>query len=190
MARASTEVRRGEIVEGLASVLEQRSYAEASVAQIAAAAGLSAGLVHYHFGSKREILLALVDRLADRWRQRVRERQEGARGPLRRVRALVDATLGRGEDEALREVRLWTTLGAEAARSEDVAHAFRGVLREAQRSLEDDLDVLGVRDPARTARALVAAVEGVFRLASLGLVPEGEGADLVHRLVDAVVTER
>ena len=71
-----------------------------------------------------------------------------------------------------------------------MAHAVRGVLREAQRALEDDLDVLGVRDPARTARSILASIEGVFRLAALGLVPEGEGADLVHRLVDAVVVER
>ncbi|MCA9568175.1 MAG: TetR family transcriptional regulator [Myxococcales bacterium] len=190
MPRASKAVRRAQIVEGLATLLEHRSYAEASVAEIAREAGLAGGLVHYHFASKREILLALVDRLADSWRDRVRTRQAEVRGPVRRIRALIDATLATGEDARPRDVGLWTTLGAEAARSEDVAHAFRGVLREAQRLLEDDLDALGIRDPARTARSLVAAMEGVFRLAALGLVPAGEGADLVHRLVDALVVER
>ena len=61
----NTHTRRAEIVQGLAEVMAQRGYAGASVAAIAAQAGLSTGLVHYHFKHKRAILLALVASLAE-----------------------------------------------------------------------------------------------------------------------------
>lgn len=188
--RATTAVRRAQIVDALARVLESHSYAEASVGRIAKKAGLTTGLVHYHFGSKREILLALVDRLAAAWRERLQLQLADARGPVRRIRAVIDATLALGDDANPGAAVLWTTLGAEAARHEDVAAAVRVVLRDVQAQLEDDLVLLDVRDPERTARALVATTEGVFRMAALNLVPVGEGADLVHRLVDSLLVER
>lgn len=190
MARESRAERREQIVTGLATVLQHASYAEASVAQIARAAGLTAGLVHYHFGSKREVLLALMDRLVDAWRARVGVFVEAASGPLQRIRGVVDATLALDATSDTVQAQLWTTLGAEASRNEDVASAFRGVLHEGMLLIEGDLAELGVPDPTRAARSLVAALQGVFQLASVGLVPPGEGADLVHRLVDALVGER
>lgn len=190
MPRATTEVRRAQIVDALARVLESHSYAEASIGRIAKVAGLTGGLVHYHFASKREILLALVDRLAAGWRQRLQGRLSEARGPVRRIRAVIDATLALGDDADPASASLWTTIGAEAARHDDVAAAFRVVLRDVQRLIEEDLTLLDVRDPERSARALVATTEGVFRLAALGLVPPGQGADVVHRVVDALLVER
>ena len=40
--------------------MADRGYERASVTAIAKAAGLTPGLVHYHFHNKKEILLALV----------------------------------------------------------------------------------------------------------------------------------
>ena len=57
MTRVTTETRRRQIVDALAQLLEERSYAEASVANIASVAGLTPGLVHYHFATNRQILL-------------------------------------------------------------------------------------------------------------------------------------
>jgi TetR/AcrR family transcriptional repressor of bet genes len=190
MRPSNTTERRSQIVDALAGLLGTHSYAEASVGRIAREAGLTTGLVHYHFGSKREILLALVDRLVDAWRERLRSRVDGARGPVRRIRAVVDATLAVGDDADPDAAALWTTLGAEAARQPDVAARVRIVLRDLHSQLVEDLEMLDVREPDRTARALLAAMEGTFRLAAMGLVPAGEGADGVHRLVDALLVER
>jgi len=64
MARPSnTEARRSQIVDGLVMVLSERGYERSSVQAIASAAGLSPGLVHYHFKNKLEILVELVERL-------------------------------------------------------------------------------------------------------------------------------
>ncbi|HEY4122015.1 MAG TPA: TetR family transcriptional regulator, partial [Byssovorax sp.] len=59
MERAPNVERRAQIVAALARVMAARGYERATVAQIAAEAGLAAGLVHYHFASKRDVLLTL-----------------------------------------------------------------------------------------------------------------------------------
>jgi len=64
MARPSnTDQRREQITRALQAVMAKKGYDRASISEIAAAAGLAAGLVHYHFDSKLEILLAVLDRL-------------------------------------------------------------------------------------------------------------------------------
>lgn len=58
MARpTNTDARRAEIVEAMLRVMARRGYARASIAAIAEEAGLTAGLVHYHFRNKQAILL-------------------------------------------------------------------------------------------------------------------------------------
>ena len=68
MARQSnTDERRAQIATALVDVMARRGYDGASVADIARAAGLTAGLVHYHFETKHAILIEALDRLEAGW---------------------------------------------------------------------------------------------------------------------------
>lgn len=62
MKESGFEMRRAQIIDGLATCLQEHSYENTSVKMIAAAAGLAPGLIHYYFKSKDEILLAFVKR--------------------------------------------------------------------------------------------------------------------------------
>src|SRR5688572_20835936 len=100
MARPSnTEERRAQIAAGLMRVMARHGYDGASVAQVAAAAKLTPGLVHYHFKNKREILLEALDQLMRRHRERL-ETKLAAVGadPLKQVHAFIDFHLGLGAD--------------------------------------------------------------------------------------------
>jgi len=67
MARPSnTDERRLQIMGALVKVMAKRGYDGASVADIARAARLTPGLVHYHFKNKQEILLAALRDLVAR----------------------------------------------------------------------------------------------------------------------------
>src|ERR1051325_1811277 len=57
---SNTALRQDQIKDALLSVMAERGFDAATVAHIAQAAGLAPGLVHYHFASKQQILLALV----------------------------------------------------------------------------------------------------------------------------------
>ncbi|HEY3497153.1 MAG TPA: helix-turn-helix domain-containing protein, partial [Polyangiaceae bacterium] len=67
MTRASNSAeRRGQIVEGLLAVMAREGYEGASIQAIGRAAGLAPGLVHYHFDTKQEILVELIETLTRR----------------------------------------------------------------------------------------------------------------------------
>src|SRR3954470_3511156 len=77
---SNTEERRAQITRALVKVMAKRGYDGASVADIARAARLTPGLVHYHFKSKRDILLAVLRDLVARHDAGLDARLAGAGG--------------------------------------------------------------------------------------------------------------
>ncbi|MEU4572938.1 TetR family transcriptional regulator [Nonomuraea sp. NPDC023979] len=58
------EARRSQIIECAIDVLASEGYARASMARIAQRAGISTGVISYHFGGKRQLLEAVVSSVA------------------------------------------------------------------------------------------------------------------------------
>lgn len=74
----NTNARRAQISGGLIKVMAKRGYDGASVNEIAKAAELTPGLIHYHFKNKQEILLAALADLVARHEERLDESTEGS----------------------------------------------------------------------------------------------------------------
>nr|BDT36478.1 TetR family transcriptional regulator [Myxococcus sp. MH1] len=189
---SNTEERRQQIVAGLLRVMSERGYERASVNEIAKAAGLSPGLVHYHFSDKQEILLVLVEQLAARGRARVAAKlaklaPEDTRG---RVDAFVDAFLSLGPDADTSAVAGWVTISAEAIRQPEVRAAYEQVVRADLEQLESLVAAsVGKRKARALAAGLFAAVQGYFVLSASapGLVPTGTAANTVKRMAAGVL---
>lgn len=62
-SRASEEERRHQILTAAYQVAGEQGLGETTVLQVAAAAGVSPGLVIFHFKSRRQLLLALLEQL-------------------------------------------------------------------------------------------------------------------------------
>lgn len=187
MARPSnTEERRQQIVQGLLRVMAERGYERASIAEIARAAGLSAGLVHYHFAEKQEVLLTLVEQLTSGVRERVKARLERAKGGARgQVDAFLEAFLATGEGADPASVAAWVTISAEAVRQPEVRAAYEKAVRADLEQLEQLVGaVIGRRRARAVAAGLFAAVQGYFVLAAAapGLIPSGSAASTVKRM--------
>jgi TetR/AcrR family transcriptional repressor of bet genes len=187
MARPSnTEERRKQIVQGLLRVMAERGYERASIAEIAKAAGLSPGLVHYHFTQKQEVLLALVEQLAERGRERVRARLARTKGGARaRVEAFIEAFLATGDDAEPEAVAAWVTISAEALRQPEVRAAYDKVVRADLAHLEELVgEVLGRERARAVAAGLFATVQGysVLSTAAPGLIPPGSAVGTVKRM--------
>ena len=58
---SNAEQRRPQIVRAAVRVVARHGFDGASVQAIAKEAGLSPGLLHHHFGSKADILYAVLD---------------------------------------------------------------------------------------------------------------------------------
>ena len=182
----NTEQRRADIVRGLAAVMAERGYAKATIKEIARAARLTPGLVHYHFRDKQQILLSLIEGLA----ALVRERTARAALDAPDVFAAIDAMLGTEEGAETSAVACWVVIGAEAVRQPEVRELYEALMREALEELTKAFRS-AMRSAGRSdttadiaAMSVLAAIEGFFRLSAgaPSCVRPGSAAGAVRRI--------
>jgi TetR/AcrR family transcriptional repressor of bet genes len=168
-----------------------RGYGGATIAEIAREAGLPPGVVHYHFESKKEILVAVLERLSAVLRERYRRRaaRAGRNETRGRVFAWIDAHVALGADADPKAMACWVAVGAEALRDPVVRAEFEKALGDDRKTLEallrEALNAEGrtPRAARAIATALVAAVQGAFQLgcAAPGCIAPGSMAPLLRR---------
>ncbi len=185
MARTSnTQARRAEITGALLAVIARHGYEKATIQAIAAQAGLAPGLIHYHFKSKQEILVSLVEAMAQAAHARYLVVLGEETEPLPRLRAYLHARLGLGEGAAPDIVAAWVMIGAEAVRQPEVRAVYRRMiadelallttlLSDCLRARRRDTRVAGT-----IAAGLAAMIEGAYQLSSAAadVMPRGYAA--------------
>jgi TetR/AcrR family transcriptional repressor of bet genes len=196
MARVSnTEARRAQIADAMVGVVAALGYERASVAEVAKAAGVAPGLLHYHFTTKREVFVAMIGRLAASHLARIDRWMARADDPATQVARFVDCHLARGAEEDPAALACWVAVTAEALRDE----AVRGAYEEAARAFVARLEP-AVREALRARRgdgegaraaatAIFAAIQGYYALhgAAPGMIPRGSAAPAVHALAEALI---
>lgn len=193
----NTDQRRAQIIGGLQRVMALKGYERASIQDIARSAKLSPGLVHYHFGSKLEVLEALVASLLARHLARLDDALAAAgHDPLDRVVAFLDFHLAAGPAADPESLAVWVSLSGEALRSAEVRVRFSAALA----ALRDRLLLMiaeGQRkklfakaDAAALAVALLATVEGYFVIAATSreLIPHGSAAGAARRMAEGLLS--
>jgi TetR/AcrR family transcriptional repressor of bet genes len=125
MGRPSNrEARRSQILQAFATVLAEHGYAGATIAAVAAEAGVAPGLVHHHFKNKEELLSALLQNLLSGFRRRVHSYEEGM-DPLL---AYANGALALDAGADVTAARCWVGMFAEAARSPSLFAQFRRLI--------------------------------------------------------------
>jgi TetR/AcrR family transcriptional repressor of bet genes len=192
MARKSnSEQRRSEIVAGMLAAMAEQGYEKATVQRIAQHAGLAPGLLHYHFKTKAEILLALLDALAAQGRQRYERMSASATSAPERLHAYLDARLGLGEGADAKAVAAWVMIGAEAVRQGEVRALYQKAVGAEMALVENLLaDCLAEQgrplvDVRPVAAGLLALMEGAFQLSSAApqAMPAGYAAAAARQMI-------
>jgi len=174
--------RRALIVEAAGRIFGERGYNATRLDQIASAAGVTKPIVYRHFGSKRELYLALLARHRDDLGGFVASMPTGGT-PADRLRALLDVWLDYVEARSYSWKMLFrdTGGGAEiAARRREVHARARAVLVEAIRSLAS------TPVPRRELEPLAELMS--MGMASLVLWWIEEGAVSRNAVLDALTT--
>jgi len=195
--KSNTEQRRTEIVGALLAAIAENGYEKATIHAIAAKAGLTPGLIHYHFQSKKEILIDLVKTLANYSCERYLQFAAPAATPREKLRAYIDARLAKGSGASAATVAAWVMIGAEAVRQPEVREVYQEAVA-AELALSRELLAACLaeqgkktRGAAQLAAALLAFMEGAFQLASAAadVMPQGyaaaTAAQLMERFIDA-----
>jgi len=192
---SNSETRRAQIVDGMLAVMTHGGYEGATIQAIGKAAGLSPGLVHYHFKTKQEVLVALIAALTDGLELRYRARCGDSVEPRVRLDAFIDAHVALGRDADPRAVAAWNVVGAEALRQSEVRALYRQALA---RNLAEMRALVRAcllaqrkvtREAGHIAAALVSAIEGAYRMASVQphKLPKGYAAPMLRRTAHSLI---
>jgi TetR/AcrR family transcriptional repressor of bet genes len=193
---SNTEERKAQIRSALVKVMAKRGYAGASIADIAKSARLTPGLVHYHFESKDEILLAVLSELVSNREARLESRLSAALGdPVAEVAAFIDVHLELGGDADPEALACWILLSGEALRDRKVRASFDGALSRMAARLASAIargrarGLFRCESDEAAAIALLAAIQGYFVLAATAraLIPEGSAARAVKLMAEGVL---
>lgn len=192
----NTDERRAQITGGLIKVMAKRGYDGASVNEIAKAAELTPGLIHYHFKNKQEILLAALADLVSRHEERLDEHlAKSSQAAPQQVAAFIDVHLGLGASADPEGLACWILISGEALRQpavqEDFTTAISGLVKRLETMISAGCDsgAFHHANPAEAAAAIVAAIQGYFVLAAVSrdLVPRGSALRSTLRMAEGLL---
>lgn len=133
MPRPSVEAeRRPQILAAACEVIATVGVPDLRLTDVAAAAGVSSGTVHYYFDTKKDVINAAFEfNLAESLRRR-QELLNSTKGSLAKLNDLVESYLPKDE-QSQRAWKVWLALWAEATRDQvlqDVNQKLYGQWRE------------------------------------------------------------
>ena len=171
--KASKETRRQQLIEATIDSLAKRGYSETTMADVADGAGLSRGIVNFHFESKDKLLVATLQYMADEysahWRASL---QKAGSEPAKQLAALVASDFDRAICTK-RKLGAWCAFWGEA-KSRPTYQALCGARDEAYQNVFVDLcrrrkaDGGYDFDPHTTALGLSAMLEGLWLRLMMG----------------------
>jgi TetR/AcrR family transcriptional repressor of bet genes len=192
----NTDERREQIARAFQKVMAKKGYDGAAIADVAKAAGLTPGLLHYHFKSKLEILLAVLEGLASRHRHALEAHLSAAGGDAaKELAAFIDFHLALGSAADPEVLACWITLSGEALRTprvkKDFEKAVTSILERLAATIRSGVKagVFDCQDPKAAASALFAAIQGYFVLSATArsAIPRGSAAASVKRMAHGLL---
>jgi betaine-aldehyde dehydrogenase len=161
------DTRRRQLVEVTIDSLAELGYVGTTLAQIAARAGVSPGLVAHYFGDKDGLLDAAFRSLARRVGDQVRMRLRQVSTPRGRIQAVIDANLAPEEFEQ-RTGTAWLAFWGQVLQVKSLKRVQSVYQRRTLSNLRSALKRLVPPDDAQRLAAMIAAmIDGVWLRAAL-----------------------
>jgi betaine-aldehyde dehydrogenase len=161
------EMRRRQLVEVTIDSLAELGYVGTTLAQIAARAGVSPGLVAHYFGDKDGLLEAAFRSLARRVGEHVRMRLRRVSTPRGRIQAVIDANLAPEEFDQ-RTGSAWLAFWGQLLHVERLKRIQSVYQRRTLSSLRNALRKLVPATEAQSLAAMIAAmIDGIWLRAAL-----------------------
>jgi betaine-aldehyde dehydrogenase len=161
------ETRRRQLVEVTIDSLAELGYVGTTLAQIAARAGVSPGLVAHYFGDKDGLLDAAFRSLARRVGNQVRARLRQVGTPRGRIQAIIDANLAPEEFEQ-RTGTAWLAFWGQVLQVDALRRVQSVYQRRTLSNLRGALSKLVPAQEAQPLAAMIAAmIDGVWLRAAL-----------------------
>ena len=185
--RKSEDSRR-QVLDAAIKTLAARGLAATSIQDIADAAGLSKGAVHYHFESKDELLERVLDRCCESIEARVVAVFEEPGAPMDRVRRAIFEMWAVRRD-GTPEMQVLTELHSMSRQNAPIRAALALALRSARQQIIDiglsRMTEMGLRPRVSLAivpRLILATLDGLSLQHSVEPIDPEEEAELLRAL--------
>ena len=163
----SREQRRMQLIEATISTLATRGYSRTTLTEVARTAGLSHGLVLFHFETKEKLLAETLAYLAEEYRQNWQTAlAEAGPSPAEQLNAMIEADF---HPKVCQPARLaaWCSFWGEAQSRplyQDSCGAKDDAYNQTLEGICARLSEAGGygRDPVKTARIIRVTIEGVW----------------------------
>jgi AcrR family transcriptional regulator len=181
-ARAEGRDGRQELLEAALEVFAERGYRDASVDEVAERAGYSKGALYWHFSSKAELFLALVDERIDQpWREGIAllESASADQDMAPEASRRFSEMLGAKREMLLLEHEFWSLAARDPklrARYAERQRAMRSALGKAIAARMENLGAPPLEEnPEDLATAFIALGQGlaIQELIDARSVPDG-----------------
>ncbi len=174
-------IRRQQLIEATIASISEHGFADATVARISKAAGVSAGIIHHYFGGKNELFEATMRSLLRELHVEVARRMAGAPGPRARIEAIVDGNFSERQFEPT-AVTAWLAFWAQVPHVPALARLQAVNARRLQSNLRHSLRTLLPADAAEEAAfGMAALIDGLWLRAALTGTPDIERARATAR---------
>ncbi len=178
------EARRRQIIETAIETIADKGFTHASLAEIARNAGISKGVISYHFTNKEELIEEILLRLVREPAAFVKPRVDAAQGARKKLEAYVTANI-----EFMRSNRkgyvafvdLWGSTGASDHRQRFKTDAYEPSRRYITRIIENGLESGEVQPGTKgrpDARAMASVIQSMLDGLMLHWVFDPTGVDL------------
>ncbi len=159
---------RAALIEAASALFAERGYHDSSVAEIGARAGVSRGLVNHHFGSKENLLAAVIEAHIRDWEQGVVAPAIAGKRGLTALRAIIFAHLELAKERPTHLLLLYRLMSEAADPRNTIDREFAALhrrWRELGRHWWDEGVEAGEIDPAidqdTNASLIIGAVRGM-----------------------------
>ena len=167
------EERRQQILEATWHVIAVSGFRSLRLSDVAKRAGVSSGMIHYYFDTKRDLLKAAFERYYERSTQRRQWIMETGKGPLELLNLIVESYLPI-EDETLEGWHVWSELWVEGLQEPDLQQLNEDFYGQWRRSVADiirdgqDAGIIRDGSAIELANMLIAMIDGLAVQVLLG----------------------
>lgn len=183
-----SEESRSQVLDAAIATLGERGLAATSIQDIADAAGLSKGAVHYHFESKDELLERVLDRCCERIEARIRAVFDEPGPPMDRIRRAIHEMWAVRRD-GIAEMRVLSELHTLSRQNEPIREALALALRRASEQIVETglnhLIEMGLRPRVSLSiapRLILATLDGLSLQHAVEPIPPEEEGELLRAL--------
>lgn len=159
---------RAALIEAASELFAERGYHDSSVAEIGARAGVSRGLVNHHFGSKENLLAAVIEAHIVEWEQGVVAPAIAGKSGLSALEAIIFAHLELAKQKPAHMLLLYRLMAEASDPRNTIDREFAALhkrWRDLGRHWWDEGVAAGEIDPAidqdANASLIIGAVRGI-----------------------------